>query len=244
MKKAFCFVLVFALSAFLCACAAGGESTTAASAQTTTAAEKAQTVGTPCSKDGVDAFIAVLKEKQKQGSIEDFPFSGDLCYNVTPDSLKEETGGAIFKFGDSGQTLLLLGGSVYGLGSYFGGDGLTSAVTCDFDGDGKKDILYTYSWGSGIHRSHLAVFNTRTKESAELYNTLDKNDLSKSGMDIIVSKLPGTSSDAGTPFDYIVYSAEITVQDNNFASLQYTQPGVFGSVKAVDGVPVFVKAQP
>lgn len=244
MKKPVCFVLIFFMMTLLCACAAGGESTTAASAQTTTAAEKAQTVSSPCSKDGVDAFIAVLKEKQKQGSVEDFPFSGDLCYNVTPDGIKEETGGAIFKFGDSGQTLLLLDGNVYGLGAYFGGDGLTSAVPCDFDGDGKKDILYTYSWGSGIHRSHLAVFNTRTKESAELYDTLDESDLSKSGMDLMVSALPSSSSDAGAPFDYIVHSAEITALDGNLAALQLTPTGTVGSVKAVDGAPVFVEAQP
>jgi len=244
MKKPVCLVLIFFMMTLLCACSSGGEQTTAAAGQTTTSAVKAQVVSSAISKDSVHAFMEVLKEKQKQGFIAQYPFSADLCYNVTPDGIKEETGGEIFKFGDSGQTFLLLEGHVYELGVSFGGYGLMSAVPCDFDGDGNKDIVYTYSWGSGIHRSHLAVFNTRTKESAELYNTLDKNDLSKSGLDIIVSAVPSSSSDSGAPFDYIVETVTVTVRDGNFAALQFTLTGTLGSVKSADGVPVFVKTQP
>jgi hypothetical protein len=46
---------------------------------------------------------------------------------------------------------------VFPLSIGFGGLGLTSLCVCDLDGNGMSDLAFTYSWGSGIHRLHIAV---------------------------------------------------------------------------------------
>lgn len=39
----------------------------------------------------------------------------------------------------------------------FGGAGLETTVVTELDGDAKPELLYTYSWGSGLHRTHLSL---------------------------------------------------------------------------------------
>jgi len=37
--------------------------------------------------------------------------------------------------------------------------GLTSMCVADLDQDGNSELVYTYSWGSGMHRCHVAVYS-------------------------------------------------------------------------------------
>ena len=60
------------------------------------------------------------------------------------------------------ETFLIRGGKeVRPLGIGFGGSGMMSLCVADLDGDGKPEMVYTYSWGSGLHRSHAAVYREK-----------------------------------------------------------------------------------
>ncbi|MBQ2954377.1 MAG: hypothetical protein IJE07_12670 [Clostridia bacterium] len=88
-------------------------------------------------------------------------------HDATPPTLNG-TGWRIIKDNQTCQTLLVTQEGAYVLGMSFGGWGVTSAVPCDADDNGTPDLLFTYSWGSGIHRSHLAVLNLTTQELTDL----------------------------------------------------------------------------
>lgn len=109
------------------------------------------------SLDGVDTFISL------QGDF-DSGYENDACYNVTADDVKE-AGYSVFKYDTSCASFLLYENSVYPLGEWFGGLGVTSMAIRDSDNDGLNELYYTYSWGSGIHRSHAAYFDPAVKRS-------------------------------------------------------------------------------
>ncbi|WP_053372893.1 M56 family metallopeptidase [Paenibacillus sp. FJAT-27812] len=112
-------------------------------------------------QDGVDAFLALQKDF-KSG------YDTDKCYNITPESIKENAKYTIFKYAESSASFLLYEGEVYPLGEWFGGYGVTSMALADLDSDGETELYFTYSWGSGLHRSHAAYFNPSAKEVVTL----------------------------------------------------------------------------
>jgi hypothetical protein len=86
--------------------------------------------------------------------------------NITPDTLKEIC--SIYRFSYepgtslSGETFLIYENRVYPLGCAVGGYGITEfAYTSN---NGNNTLYFIYSWGSGIHRSHIGAFNFNTKE--------------------------------------------------------------------------------
>ena len=44
------------------------------------------------------------------------------------------------------------------LGTAFGGQGITSLVVSDLDLDGQAELLFVYSFGSGIHQSRIGMY--------------------------------------------------------------------------------------
>lgn len=87
--------------------------------------------------------------------------------DVTPPAL-DGMSWRIIKNNRTCESLLVTQEGAYLLGMSFGGWGVTSAVPCDADDNGTPDLLFTFSWGSGIHRSHLAVLNLTTQEMTVL----------------------------------------------------------------------------
>ena len=90
----------------------------------------------------------------------------DTLVNVTPEPLKRIC--SIYKFpvaiGTSlgGVTLMIYNCKVYELGDAYGGFGVTEFA---YKKTGEENILYyIYSFGSGIHRSHIGSFNFKTYE--------------------------------------------------------------------------------
>lgn len=63
-------------------------------------------------------------------------------------------------------------------------------MTCDFDNNGKADILYTHSLGSGVHQSVVSVFNLTTLEIINLFSTFENDDFEESEQmeDLILEK--------------------------------------------------------
>lgn len=114
---------------------------------------KASITGTTA---GADAFLKLQKDF-KSG------YDKDRSYNITPASIKENSDYAIFKYAQSCASFLLYGGKVYPMGSWLGGLGVTSMKLADLNGDGEDELYFTYSWGSGIHRSHAAYFDPVAK---------------------------------------------------------------------------------
>lgn len=128
--------------------------------------ESESIVGT---QDGVDAFLALQKDFNSG-------YDTDKCYNITPQFISENSEYSIFKYDKSAASFLLYKGVVYPLGEWFGGFGVTSMALADIDNDGDSELYFTYSWGSGLHRSHAAYFSPSAKEIVTLpYTNINKD---------------------------------------------------------------------
>jgi hypothetical protein len=58
------------------------------------------------------------------------------------------------------QAYLIAGNEVFRLGESFGGCGVMSFCVADLDGDGQPELIFTHSWGSGIHRSLVGLWSS------------------------------------------------------------------------------------
>lgn len=194
---------------------------------------------TSCSKDGVEEFMSIIGEAELGGLSDGMKLDEEHCYNVTPLSVAAETDIKIFKFSDSCLSLALIDNEVYEICTSFGGYGFVNAVPWDYDEDGNLDLLIASSWGSGLHRSEVSVFNTKTKESIVVYDTSITDDPSVDLLVTTVALSLSSKEPKDYPIYYQIYSANIAVKDNNFADLSCTITGVVGSVVVENGTPVF-----
>lgn len=224
MKKILCLLLIGVLLIFCSSCRAG-------------IADGGQMAMT-CSKDSVEELIAITGEFDLGGLSTGMWIDAEHCYNVTPPAVAQLTDIKLFKFSDSCVSLALIDGEVYELCASFGGWGLVSAVPWDYDEDGNYDLLITSSWGSGLHRSEITVFNTVTKESIVVYDTLGTEDPSVDLVVVAVSPALSSKDPRDHPVSYQIYSADI-IFNNHAADLSYTTTGLVGSVVAENSVPAF-----
>lgn len=235
MKRFFCLFLTGILLMSLTACSANSNNSDKEDISS-------EYMTTPCSKDSVDDFMKIIGEAELDGLSAGMILDKEHCYNVTPVSVAAQTDIKIFKFSDSCVSLALIDGSVYPICTSFGGYGFVNAVPWDYDEDGNLDLLIASSWGSGLHRSEISVFNTSTKESIIVYDTASTDNPS---IDLFVAaNSPSFSSKdtADHPVFYEIYSANIEVKNHNLADLSYTATGIIGSVVVENGAPVFKPA--
>ena len=228
MKKAFCVLSVIILLCSLCSCKDN---------------IVYDTMKTNISKDRVTEFMEVLgTEIELDGLSSGFVLDKEHCYNVTPQQVAAETDMLIFKFSDSCASFVMLDNKIYPLCEWFGGYGFVNAVPCDFDNDGNKDLLVASSWGSGMHRSIISVFNSVSKKSIILYDT-STTDTPNVDLFVSAATLSLSSKEIeDLPVYYCVYSAKITVNDMeqyNLADLSYVATGMVGSIESENGKPVF-----
>lgn len=108
------------------------------------------------SDDGVDSFL--VKNRAFTSGYED-----DNCYNVTPDFVAEHSDYQIYKYESSTAAFLLYDGAAYALGEYFGGPGATSFALADLNADGRYELYFAFSWGSGLHRAQVGYFDPVNK---------------------------------------------------------------------------------
>lgn len=232
MKKLFTVVLVILILSSLCGCRQN-------------APEEKETVSyetmkTAYSKEGIEEFLALLKEWEPGNLTSGYSHDETHCYNVTPIQVAVETSMRIFKFSDSCESFVMLDNEIYPLCASFGGYGFVNAVPCDFDEDGNKDLLVASSWGSGMHRSVISLFHSDSKTSTILYDTSTTD---TPGVDLIVNATtPSFSSKEmeDLPIYYEVYTARIETTSDNMADLSYLVTGVAGSIKVLEDVPTFV----
>lgn len=197
-------------------------------------------MSTSCTKDSVDEFMSLLGEIELGGSLSaGMKLDEEHCYNVTPFSVAAQTDIQIFKFSDSCVSLALIDGQIYSICDSFGGFGFVDAVPWDYDENGNPDLLVASSWGSGLHRSIISVFNTDTKESIVVYDTSTTDNPCVDLFVTMASPAFSSKDPQNLPIYYLIYSADIQINGNNLADLSYTATDVIGSVVVENGVPVF-----
>jgi hypothetical protein len=121
----------------------------------------------------IKAVSSELKIESSFNKVDDFlnknknfpnDYETDICYNITPDFIANNSDFSIFKYTSSTASFLLFDDEIYVLGAFFGGNGLTSMALGDLDKDNQYELYFTFSWGFGLHRSQIGYFNPSTKK--------------------------------------------------------------------------------
>lgn len=84
-----------------------------------------------------------------------------ILTEITPSDIWDKTKLQLFKDSDS-ETFIVTNQKAVHIGNGFGGFGVTSAVPYDVNKDGILDLVYAYSWGSGIHRSVISWIDLKS----------------------------------------------------------------------------------
>ena len=170
------------------------------------------------------------------------PISIHVLADVTPAEVLEATGCHIFKSPVSFNSYLADGERFCVLDCGVGGYGLTSAVLWDYDENGTADLLYTYSWGSGMHRSILALYDRTKRERQELY-TYYPWDWEAYGSDLVVKH----ETDSAGNDSYPVFTVDVSLwaygRGYDFTELSFTKRAEAGVVDAIWN-PIKVEIQP
>ena len=180
----------------------------------------------PYSKDGVEEFMPAFALTHPNGIGWGYHTEEAYCYNVTPISVAEETDIRIFKFSDSGASYAFVDSAVYDLCEYFGGYGFLNAIPWDYDMDGQMDLLLASSWGSGISRSEISVFNRAAKTSTCIYSTLYEEDPQVDLIVVRTDQPPASGLDAVS--GVMLYQVRVPhPEDYNFVRLRYDVIGEY-----------------
>lgn len=91
-------------------------------------------------------------------------YDEDECYNITPDSIADNSEFTIFKYDTSRETFIMYDGEVYSIGNCFGFDGITSMALADINMDNQYELYYTFTSGSGMPYSQIGYFDPVSKE--------------------------------------------------------------------------------
>jgi hypothetical protein len=159
-------------------------------------------------------------ENDKTGMSQEEKLKCYTIYEITPPSVRAEIKCQLFKVNSTCETYLIYNSKVYHIGLGFGGMGLISIETCDFDGNNQKDLIYTFSWGSGLHRSHIGIFNFSNEHEEWL-------DFKQPNEDIMLEKV---SDD-----DFNVHIAKLYYEELEYTHLKPSKQEKIADVKAVNG---------
>ncbi|MDQ0192837.1 hypothetical protein [Paenibacillus wynnii] len=113
----------------------------------------------------------------------------DLIEITSPD-IWDQTNLQLFKIvgNSSWETFIVSKQKVVHIGIGFGGYGVTSVVPFDVNKDGTLDVVYAYSFGSGIHRSVISWLDL--KDFTE-HKVLDRPENAGFRMDDLILKNEG-----------------------------------------------------
>lgn len=209
MKKLLCLILV-SLTLLISSCARSY-------------VNKAEEPSFSYTKDEVDSFYSLLETKM-DSHIE--LLKKENCYNITTSNLKQ-LDVKIFKFKDQCDTYMQFENEIYDVGTGYGGYGFINAVTCDIDNNETPDILFTFSYGSGIHRSVVSVFNMSTLMVTNLFSTTDEGNEDYMA-DLVLEK----TMEADKPV-FTAYSATINFADG-FIAKSYVSKKIYKQINLAD----------
>ena len=152
-------------------------------------------------KNVVEDFLALNRDFQTG-------YEGDTCYNITQNDILENAVYLVFKYDKSCASFLMYEGEVHPLGEWFGGFGVVSMALNDLNKDGMQELYFTYSFGSGLHRSHIAYFDPILKQVVPIEYMHINHDM------IVAQNSNGTLSlyEASFPFmdSFVRYTMEST----------------------------------
>lgn len=174
-------------------------------------------------------FSSIFKDFAKQHNIIVSSKQMESFDDITPEYVFNETGCQIFKNGSTCESYLLYEGNLYGLGIGFGGFGIVDIETCDFDDNDIKDLIYTYSWGSGIHRSCFGYFDLSKKSEREI-DISSAESLGFIEEELVLEKASDNK--------FMVYTANVIDDIGDFTKLSLEKNRLFGEIKAVENKPV------
>jgi hypothetical protein len=167
MKKAFCLVLCVLLIACISGC------NTAKGPYAILPMEK---VRGKVDTEIIDRFLTDNDDYDFYGELKsNYPAILSELVNVTPKALKDKC--SIYRFlygkggGLTGEAFLVYDGAVYPLGTGLGGWGVTEFAYINQDGQDK--LYFIYSWGSGMHHSHIGLFDFSTKQLMDTGSLID-----------------------------------------------------------------------
>jgi hypothetical protein len=114
-------------------------------------------------KMSIEEATKLILETQPPSQFSNFEM--DLI-EITPSNIWDKTKIQLFKnIGYSmlsGETFIVTNQEAIHIGIGFGMYGITSAVPYDVNKDGSMDIVYAYSYGSGIHRSVISWIDLKS----------------------------------------------------------------------------------
>lgn len=234
------FLVVLFLCTLLSSCSTTNDSEANGSDFETSQISTQEWMHIECSKDYVKEFMSILETGKGDGLLSGYDLDEEHCYNVTPSAVSESTDIKIFKFSDSCASFALIDGEVFEICPSFGGYGFFNAVPWDYDEDGTTDLLIASSWGSGMHRSEISVFNAKTKQSTVICTSMELENTDSDNDWFVTSQSPSsyTGNPEEMPIYYAVYSAEVKSGDS-LVDLSYLAKSCAGSIDLEDGTPVF-----
>ena len=198
--------------------------------------EKEQYIPFSHTKNGVDEFYTLFQETMHNYDMKQY--LKEKCYNVTPQEVSEATDAKIFKFYDNSASFVLIDNEIYEICHYFGGYGFINAVPCDFDGDGSVELLVASSWGSGLHRSEISIFDLTDKSFEICYST---QDLSSAGNYIELVVQSKENNDGTVTYELYSVDYKSALVGDSF-TLAYKIIELHGIIEIIDGVPTFKPA--
>lgn len=162
-----------------------------------------------------------LSENDKTKISEEDKLKYYTIQDITPKEVKEEIGCQIFKVNNSCESYVVYKSKVFHIGLGFGGFGIVSLEACDFDENGQKDLIYTFSWGSGLHRSHVGLFNlSKGKEKWLDFTQMDE--------DLMLEKISDNK--------FKLYSVEVSCENKlDYINLKLSSKEHVADVKKIDG---------
>lgn len=162
-----------------------------------------------------------LSENDKTKMSEEDKLRYYTIQDITPKEVKVEIGCQIFKVNNSCESYVVYDSKVFHIGLGFGGFGIVSLEACDFDENGQKDLIYTFSWGSGLHRSHVGLFNLSEGKEKWL-------DFTQMNEDLMLEKMSENN--------FKLYSVEVSCENKlDYINLKLSSKEHVADVKKIDG---------
>lgn len=163
-------------------------------------------------KDFTSFYIEYMKMYGRDLEALNFDIS-----EVTTEEVKKEIGCQIFRLNGMNSIYVVYRSRLFSIGNNFGGFGITSIKTCDFDQNGQKDLIYTYSFGSGFNRSNIGILNFNNNKEEIL-------DFMLPNKDTVLEKISDT--------EFKVYSADVSHKGKR--EIELTSKELVADIKAKD----------
>lgn len=147
-------------------------------------------------------FAAIAAEQKNDGEL---PFDPATAKDITPAAFKDIL--KVYKTPEmnaSMPTYVVRGSECLSLGTSFGGDGVYSVIAADINADGKQELVYACSWGSGMHRTNIGVVEVGKKLIE--YRAPDALLFDDNDIKLLAEKNSVTVSVKNKPYAEIVFS--------------------------------------